>query len=77
MLEQITPTTILCRTVLGAADMDLPQKNHPRLLTAEELELLKVDMHNASMLMRAELRRRAEHRRSAERNCQLLKPNGG
>lgn len=57
--------------------MDLPQKNHPRLLTAEELELLKVDMHNASMLMRAELRRRAEHRRSAERNCQLLKPNGG
>lgn len=45
--------------------MDQPKDNHPRPLTAEELEALKRDMRDASIWMRAELRRRAECRRNA------------
>ena len=56
---------INCRTFSGAADMDQPQDNHPRPLTAEELDALRRDMRDASMWVRAELRRRAECRRNA------------
>ena len=51
--------------------MDQPQDNRPRPLTAEELEALKRDMHDASMWVRAELRRRAECRRGASKVGQL------
>lgn len=47
--------------------MDQPQDNHTRPLTSEELEALKTDMHDASMWMRAELRRRAECRHGASK----------
>lgn len=57
--------------------MDQPQDNHPRPLTSEELEALKTDMHDASMWMRAELRRRAECRHGASKVGQLLTPGGG
>ena len=53
--------------------MDQPQDNHPRPLTAEELDALKRDMRDASMWMRAELRRRAESRKDG----QVLTPGGG
>jgi hypothetical protein len=57
--------------------MDQPQDNHSRPLTAEELEALKRDMRDASMWMRAELRRRAECRRGVSKVGQLLTPGGG
>lgn len=57
--------------------MDQPQDNHPRTLTAEELEALKLDMQGASAWMRAELRRRAECRLGARKDGQLLTPGGG
>lgn len=57
--------------------MDQQQDNRPRPLTAEELEALKKDMHDASTWARAELRRRAECRRGASKFGQLLTPSGG
>ena len=53
--------------------MDQPQDNHPRPLTAEELDALKRDMRDASMWVRAGLRRRAESRKDG----QVLTPGGG
>lgn len=56
--------------------MDHSQDNRPSSLTTEELESLRKDMHEASIWMRAELRRRTENRRSAEVDNQAVTLGG-